>query len=150
MEIISIIIAVSSAVLSVITYIKTYQYEKRKETIKMFNILQNEVLDNFVCIKNNNAKLIIENLDNEECKKAYNDYRILIARLEQFSAGVREKIFDFKTVDKIAGSHFIYLYLKVKPIIDEANKNETKIVNYCQFIELVKKLNKKHKILEVL
>ena len=61
MEVASIIIAIVSAVFSIVTYVTTVQYEKRKATIEAFNLLQNEVLDKFVSIKKDNAKIIIKN-----------------------------------------------------------------------------------------
>ncbi|MBQ7036472.1 MAG: hypothetical protein IJN74_03165 [Clostridia bacterium] len=146
MELISIIIAVLSIVISFSTYVATFLYEKRKATVESFNILQNEVLDKFLCIKNENAKIIIANLDNVQCKDAYDGYRALLARLEQFAVGVNKRIYDFKVVDTIAGKHLIFLYKKIKPIIDKANEREEKVVHYCNFVTLVEKLNSKHQI----
>ena len=146
MELLSTIVSVLSILISIATYVKTFLYEKRKVTIENFNILQNEVLDKFLCVNNKNAKTIITNIDNAQCKDAYNDYRALIARLEQFAVGVNKRIYDFKVVDIIAGNHLIYLYIKIKPIIDKANEREEKTVHYCNFVELVEKLNSKHKI----
>lgn len=148
MEIISIVIAVISAIFSIVTYIKSVRYEKRKSTIEAFHFLQNEVLDYFVNITNENAKLIVDNLDNMKCKEAYDDQRALIARLEHFAVGVKKRIYDFDVVDNLAGIHLITLYKKIKPIIDEANRKEKKVNHYYHFCELVKKLDEKHKILK--
>jgi hypothetical protein len=90
MEIISIIIASLSAAFSFITYVVTVRHEKRKATIEAFNSLQNEVLDKFVSVKNDNAKIIVENLSNEVYKNSYNDQRALIARLEHFAVGIND------------------------------------------------------------
>lgn len=146
MEVLSIIIAVISAVFSIVTYIKTVQYEKRKATIEAFNSLQNEVLDKFVCVSNGNAKIIIENLDNEQCKEAYDDQRALIARLEHFAVGVNKHIYDLNVVNELAGVHLVSLYQKIKPIIDEVNRNEQEPIHYCHFTKLVGDLTKKHKV----
>lgn len=147
MELASIIIAIASVIVSAVTYITTVMYERRKATIEAFNVLQNEVLDKFVCVKKENANMIIENLDDSRCKEAYDDYRALIARLEQFAVGVNKKIYAYKVVDMIAGRHFICLYKKIKPIIDKANEKEEKIIHYCNFVALVEKLNRKYNIL---
>lgn len=146
MELASIVIAVISAAFSIVTYVKTFLYEKRKATIESFNNLQNEVLDKFAGIEKQNAKVILENLNDEQCKEAYDGYRVLIARLEHFAVGVNKKIYDFKVVDKIAGEHLVHLFIKIKPIIDRANKNEPREKHYCNFIELVEKLNLKYGI----
>ena len=147
MELTSLVIALLSLVFSIFTYIVTLIYEKRKVTIEAINLLQNEVLDKFVSVNSDNAKLIIENLDNAQCKEAYNDYRALIARLEHFAIGVYEHIYDFHIVNILLGSHFIYLYKKIIPIIDEANKHEKSIQHFIHFVKLVEKLDSKQKIL---
>lgn len=146
MEWISIIIAVISATFSIVTYVKTFIYEKRKTTIEYFNTLQNEVLDKLVSIETDNAVTIVENLDNEEIKKAFDDYRALIARLEHFAVGVNKKIYDYTVVDNVAGEHLVNLYEKIKPIIDKANEGEKKADRYSNYVKLVKKLNCKYGI----
>ena len=149
MEWVSITLAVLSIVFSIVTYITTVRHEKRKATIDAFNLLQNEVLDKFVCIGKENAKLIVENLKDKKCKEAYDDQRALIARLEHFAVGVNQKIYNVDVVDELAGIHLIGLYVKIKPIIDEANKREQKTIHYRNFVELVKNLNRKHKMLNL-
>lgn len=143
----SIIIAVISAIFSLVTYIETKIYQRRKATIEAFNILQNEVLDKFVSTNSDNAKMIVENLNDKKCKEAYDDYRALIARLEHFAVGINKYIYDLKVVDKLAGIHLIDLYKKIKPIIDQANKKEQKTIHYYNYVKLIKKLKRKHKIL---
>lgn len=145
MDIASLIIAIVSAIFSIVTYVFTVIYEKRKATVEAINLLQNEVLDKFVSINKGNAITIVENLDNPKCRETYNDYRALIARLEHFSIGVNKRIYDFSIVNNLVGIHFIYLHEKVKPIIDETNKNKSHIKNYCNFVELVKKIKRKQK-----
>ena len=147
MELASFIIAVISAVVSIVTYIATVRYEKRRTTIEAINLLQNEVLDKFINISKDNAEIIIDNLDDPKCKEAYNDYRALIARLEHFAIGVNKHIYDFSIVNNLLGVHFICLYLKIAPIIDKANKNQEKTRHYCNFLRLINKLDKKQKIL---
>lgn len=147
MELASLAIAIVSAIFSTITYCVTVRYEKRKITIEAINLLQNEVLDKFVTIEEKNAQIIVETLDNEKCREAYDGYRALIARLEHFSIGVKKKIYDFGIVNDLVGVHFICLYKKIKPIIDRTNMHEKQACHYCFFLELVKKLDDKKKIL---
>ena len=143
MELASIIIAIVSAAFSIAIYINTVIFEKKKITIEAINILQNEVLDKFVSIKKENATIIVENLDDEKCKEAYDDYRALIARLEHFAVGVNKHVYSYNVVNDLLGNHFIHLYNKVAIIIDEANKNEKCTINYCNFEKLVKRLRHK-------
>lgn len=147
MELASFIIAVISAAVSIVTYIATVCYEKRRTTIQAINRLQNEVLDKFINISKDNANIILENLDDPRCKEAYNDYRALIARLEHFAIGVNKHIYDFSIVNDLMGVHLISLYLKIAPIIAEANKKEKEMRYYCNFLRLVNNLDKKQEIL---
>ena len=140
MEVASFIIAIISAALSVIIYIHTVIYDRRKATIEAINLLQNEVLDKFVSITKENAKVIVENLDDVKCKEAYNDYRALIARLEHFAVGVKKHVYSYNVVKALLGNHFIHLYSKVALIINEANKSEKSTKHYCNFEKLVKKI----------
>ena len=105
--------------------------------------MQNEVLDKFVSVKKENARIIIENLDKEKCKEAYDDYRALIARLEHFAVGVNKHVYSYKIVKSLLGNHFIQLYNKVALIINEANKNEKCTIHYCNFEKLVTRLQHK-------
>ena len=68
MELASVIIATISAIMSILIYINTVRFEKRKITIEAVNILQNEVLDKFASVNKENAKIIVENLYNEKCR----------------------------------------------------------------------------------
>ena len=145
MEIVSIIIAILSAVISIVTFVITVQFEKKKITLEAVNLLQNEVLDKFVSIKKENAELVVGNLDNKKCKEAYNDYRALVARLDHFAVGVNKHIYSFGIVNSLVGNHIVHLYNKVEPIINEANKKEKCILHYFNLYKLVKNLKRRHK-----
>ena len=115
---------------------------KRQTTIEAFNILQNEVLDILVFDKFGNAEIIVENTYNSKCEEAYKAYKTLVARLEHFAVGVNQKVYDFKVVNKLAGIHLIYLYEKIKPVIDNANKYSHEILYYGEFVKLIDRLKK--------
>ena len=142
MEIVSIVIAVLSAMFSIVTYLNTVRFEKRKVTIAAIHLLQNEVLDKFVSITKENAKTIVENIDDEKCREAYNDYRALIARLEHFAIGVNKHVYDFRLVEDLLGKHFVVLYDKIAPIICKGNRKEKCIKHYCNFVKWVEKFTK--------
>ena len=121
-------------------------HEKQKDTIDAFSKLQEEVLDKLASDSNGNVKLILENINEPKCKEAYDDYRVLIARLEHFSVAVNSGIYDFDVLDRLGGEHIAFLYKKVKPVIDKANSFSHDKKYYCEFTELAEKLNEKHKI----
>lgn len=144
---VSSIAAATSTVIAAITLIKTLRTQKemqkvqiKQNTINAFNILQNEVLDKLVLVDRKNAKIIVDSLDNEECRTAYNNYKSLIARLDHFAIGIKYEIYDLDVVNKLAGEHIIFLYDKIEPIICEANKKENQIKHYFNFVDLVNKL----------
>ena len=119
--------------------------EKKKDTIDAFSKIQEEVLDKLASDSNQNVKLIVENFNQPKCKEAYDDYRVLIARLEHFSVAVNSGIYDFDVLDRLGGEHIAFLYKKVKPVIDKANSFSHDKKYYCEFTELAEKLNEKHK-----
>ena len=142
----TIIISIISIVVSIITLIHSiylqHYLSRKKATIEAFNKLQYEVLDKLVFDKKGNADLVVKNLDNPDCFKAYNDYRTLIARLEHFAIGVNQRIYSFKVVEMLAGSHLISLFSKVEPIIEKSNEYYPDKQNFKEFISLVEHLKK--------
>ena len=146
---VSSIAAMISAIISAIALVKTLKTQKqikqaqiKQNTIEAFNILQNNVLDKLVGIERKNAEIIVDSLENEECKAAYCDYKALIAKLEHFAVAIKHNFYDLDVVNELAGEHLIYLYSRVEPIIFEANKRETQIKHYSNFVDLVNKLKK--------
>ena len=146
---VSSIATAASAIIAAIALFKTLKTQKeiqqvkiKQNTIDAFNILQNEVLDKLVLVDKKNAKIIVDSLDNEECRCAYRNYKSLIARLDHFAIGIKHKIYDLDVVNELAGEHIIYLYDKIEPIICEANKKENQIKHYSNFVALVNRLKK--------
>lgn len=137
----SALIAAATLAVSIYTQKQMQLLEIKRTTIKDFNHLQNEVLDKLALTSKDNAQIIVDSKDdNAACKEAYNDYRTLLARLEHFSVGIKEGVYDFEVVRELAGSHLYYLYEKVDPIIQETNKDCKEPQYYTSYIELVKRL----------
>ena len=145
---ISAIAAAVSAVVSLIALIismknqkRIREDEKRRLTITDYNKLQEQVLDKSVSLDRANAVLIVESMNNnDKCKKAYNDYKALIARLEHFAVGIIEGVYDYKIVKELGGEHLVYLYRKVQPIIAEANRKSAESKYYCEYRKLCFKM----------
>ena len=117
------------------------QEEKKRATWDVMKYLQSEVLDKLAPLDANNAELIAEaRNDNDECRQAYADYKTLIARLEHFSVGVEQGIYDFDMVYELAGEHLIFLLSKIKPVIDAANEFQDTPKYYQSFMKLVDRL----------
>lgn len=144
---VSAIIALISTIISALAlyYSNRHQKEMRiqackQSTIEAFNKIQNEVLDKLIDVPADNAKLMVRNLYKKECKESYNAYKVMIARLEHFAVGIDEGVYDKEIVEKLAGSHLIFLYDKIEPIIKKANENSDNNMYYCHFTNLIKNL----------
>lgn len=152
--IVEVIAAVAAAVSAVFAAVELHRSRKanekslireRKEaTIEAFNELQKDVLDFFVDTNTDNYEMMIKYYKDSDCKKAYNDTKALIARLEHFAVGINENIFDFEVFDKLGGIHIMYLYEKVLPIIRKANSAPGEEV-YSEFTKLYERLTQTHK-----
>ncbi len=145
-SLIAVVIAIAGLCHTVLTQKRIQRNEIKRSTVDAFNRLQNEVLDKLAPLNEENAILVTENRkDNEDCRKAYADYRTLISRLDHFSVGVKEKVYDLDVIDKLAGEHLIFLLPKIKPIIDVANERCDPPKYYQNYIGLVEDLKSKHK-----
>ena len=130
---------------SVYTQNKIQKKDVKRATIDAFNLLQSEVLDKLASVDKANAEAIVERREtNEACRKAYNDYKTLIARLEHFAVGIEQGAFDLDIVDKLAGEHLIYLLPKIEPIIDAANEHVQTDKYYQSYVKLVERLRTRH------
>lgn len=148
---ISAIAAAISAILSAVAINRNRKLQesiktdnKNKLTIDAINQLQTEVLDKLAIINKKDVIFAVEEKDNPEVKKVYDNFRTFLARLEHFSIAVNENVYDFILVDKFIGVHLIYLYKKLEPITDTANKYSKDKDYYSQYKKLVKRLNENH------
>ena len=93
---IGVLVSIIAMVISVITYVKTYLYEKRRLTIDKYIELQ----DFLYCI----SEYSLEELEDFVDDKTSEEYRILVsclARIELFAIGVKKKIYDYKVFYEI-------------------------------------------------
>lgn len=119
--------------------------ERKEATINAYNNLQNQVLDKLVSFSAEEIEDLVENIDRDEFKKIYMDYKTLIARCEHFAVGINENIYDFEVLYELSGEHLIYLYKKVKPIIHYARKNCVNSIPFHEFEEMINNLEKRNK-----
>ena len=139
----SAIISLIALTVSINNQKKIKAEEKKQLTIEAFNQLQEQVLDKLASVDRENAELIVENrYKGNDFKQAYNDYKTLIARLEHFAIGVNEGVYDFDIVNKLAGEHLVFLYPKIEPIIDEANKSSADNKYYQEYRKLCNRKSK--------
>lgn len=150
--VLAFILSFVSGVVSLFTYFKSLKRQKIIETIEAYRILQADVLDKFVSYSKRDVLDLLETQeypDNDKAKKFYADCRALIAKIEHFAVGVNNDIYDFDTMDKLGGEHLIYLFKKVKPVIEYTRKNQDQEDRpyYCEFERMIEKLKTKHTII---
>lgn len=133
-------VSVISAVCAIVVYFKGLKRERKQATLDAFNDLQAQVLDELAGYTPTAIRVIAENRRKNDSKQQYYHCKTLIARIEHFAIGIEEKIYDYKTADKLAAEHLIYLYNKVSPIIMAARESAKGKHTYIHFEKLVNRL----------
>lgn len=144
---VALLFSIISGAVSLLNYYKSQKRQRRIDTIEAYRTLQTDVLDKFVSYPKKEVQNLVDNLDEPEFKKAYDDCRAMIAKCEHFAVGVNNKIYDFDTMDNLGGVHLIYLFGKLKPAIDNTRKsqNSNETPYYSEFEKMVNKLKQFHK-----
>ena len=133
-------VSIISAICAVIVYFKGLKRERKQATLDAFNDLQTQVLDELAGYTPTAIRVIAENHRKKDTKQQYNHCKTLIARIEHFAIGIEEKIYEYKTADKLAAEHLIFLYNKVSPIIEAARESAKGKNTYIHFEKLVNRL----------
>lgn len=139
----SLVLALGSVVFSVFTYISSIIHDRKQATLDAYNVLQNQVFDKLNTYKTNEIKSIADNC----LSKEYKEISALMARIEHFSVGVNTKIYDKKTVKRLAGRYIIGIYEKLEPIIIKKRERFKTDKHYDDFEKLyleLKNLYSKH------
>ena len=133
-------VSVLSLACAIVVYFKGLKRERKQATLDAFNELQAQVLDELAEYTPTAIRVIAENRRKKDTKQQYHHCKTLIARIEHFAIGIEEKIYDYKTADKLAAEHLIYLYNKVSPIIEAARESAKGKNTYIHFEKLVDRL----------
>lgn len=136
----SVIISIVALIITSRTQKKLKDQERKKNTIEAFSIIQSEVLDGLVDVDVKNAEMMVDDIDEKECKEAYDAYRTMIARLEHFAVGINEGVYDFATLNKLAGKHLLFSYKKLSPIIEYANRFSNNNEYYGEYQKLINRI----------
>lgn len=146
MEIWSLGIALFSAAISGIsiwvsidTYKKTVEHDKKQDTIEAFNRLQNEVLDKIVLTKKE-ARNIAAVVGSDE----YKTLSKYLARIEHFCVGVNAEIYDIDVLKRLAGKYFIGIFEKLSPLIEKKREINKTDKHYDEFERTVESLRRRY------
>ena len=113
-ERITLLIAGAALLLSGFTFVTEWVRERKKATIDAYNHLENEALDKLYFYKKEDVERISRNAQSRE----YKELTLMLARFDQFAAGVNTKVYDIKTLRKLAGSYIWISYDKLRPLIN--------------------------------
>ena len=137
-DVLSVIVAVAAFVISIVTYQKNVTHDRKADTLDAFNLLQEQALDKLNRYKPADVCEYAKHPRSEE----YKELSALLARVEHFCVGVNDKIYDEKTVKRLAGIYFIKLYDKLLPIIEKKRDIYTEERLFDDFELLVLRLKK--------
>ncbi len=120
-SLISVGLALGSAVFSLITYIKNIRHDRRQATLEAFNRLQSEVFDPLNKIQPKELAELAQPPRSEDYKTVSG----YLARLEHFCVGVQQSIYDKKTVYELAHGYLDGNVIKrrIEPFLEQKNKH---------------------------
>lgn len=136
-SVISILLAIGSAVFSLWVHKQTVLHDKNQATLDAINVLQVQVFDELYDYPNSKIAEISQNNRSEEYKRITK----LMARIEHFSVGVNSNIYSLEITKRLAGKHFCAMYNKLLPMIEKKRKINKTDKHYDEFEKLVADLN---------
>ena len=146
MEIWSLMIALCSAVISgvsifvsIFTYSKAVEHDRKQDTLEAFNRLQNEVLDKITFNKKDVAE-VASDVGSDE----YKTLSKYLARIEHFCVGVNTEIYDIDVLKRLAGKYFIGIFEKLRPLIEKKRKLNTTDKHYAEFESTAESLRRRY------
>lgn len=109
-------LSVAAAVFTLFTYRSGIVHDRKQATLDAFNTLQNEAFDKLNLRMPKEIEEVAKNTRSTE----YKEISSYIARIEHFCVGVREKIYDRKTVYLLAHGYMdgAQLRRRIDPIIE--------------------------------
>ena len=142
MSVVSGVIAITSVVISVITYHNTVVNDRKSATLEAYNRLQAEVFDPLNSYTPTEISDICEDTKSVE-------YKVLsgyLARIEHFCIGVNEKIYDKGVFYKMAHGYFDghILYRRIEPILMSKKNAEQYYSNTYSVLEQMNKKSKRN------
>lgn len=145
MEIATVITAIISAVLAVIsfayslyTYRKTMIHDRKQATLDAYNLLQEQAFDKL----NQYMPADIRSISQHPTSKAYKEISGYLARIEHFCVGINMRIYDRETVYALAHGYMDSSTLlgRIEPMIEKKNGGQYDYyANIHIFLEWMKK-----------
>ena len=120
LSIIAIVLSVISGGFAFYTFIWTASRDRKQATLDAYNQLQEQALDHL----NYYRPAEIADIAEDPRSQAYKKVSGYIARIEHFCVGVTQKIYDRKTVYKLAHGYFDGAVRdRIEPIIERKNQS---------------------------
>ena len=143
-DILTLAMAAAALLVSIYTYIKSVNHDRKRDTLDAYNTLQEQALDNI----NNYTGLELKNClesGNKELERSFGKW---LARIEHFCVGVNEGIYDKKTVYELAHGYLdLNIWYKLQPLINkkQSGKAEAYYTNFEKVVRWMKAESEKKK-----
>ncbi len=138
LSIFAAIVSIASFLFSLITYYFDVINTRYQATLNAYDRLQNQALDKL----NTYSKKQITEISYDPKALEYKEISALLARCEHFAVGVNEKVYDMKTLRRLAKPYFIGVYDKLTPMIDKKRTINKSEMHYIELETMVEKLKK--------
>lgn len=141
LDVISLIFSVIATGFAVFTYLVNVLHDKRKATLEAYNVLQEQALDKLYIYSPTEIRDIVKKNRSEE----YKQISVYVARIEHFAVGVKQNIYDWKTIYEL--SHGFLdgsIKSRIEIVINEKNK-KFGCDFYCNIHFLYNKMEKEAK-----
>ena len=121
---IAVVLSAIALLFSIKTHHSSVERERKQATLEAVEALQKEVFDRLIALKRDNGNKLIP--DNDEVDgNTFGELDTLMARLDHFSVGIDENIYDYDTAKKLFGLHIVSVYDELKPFIEATRDNVT-------------------------
>lgn len=146
MAIASLIISILAFLVSFSSTLWKYLRERRESTIHAYTLFQKEVVPDIISIIEGfkEKQLDFSKMSNDEITNLISDDKritISLARIEYFCVGINTHIYCVRTLNRMGGSFFLYLFDSFRPIIQAKRvKNILNGKHYDEFEKCVNKL----------
>jgi hypothetical protein len=144
---VAIIISLSAFIFSVCQFFSERNRNRREATIHAFDELQESVfsLEEYKKLPIRDGSEFAMHPKDESNIKSWNKATLALSKIEHFAVGVNTKIYDAKTLNRMAGGFIINEYSRWIPIINTKREQSPEVKHYDEFEAMVKMLKKLRK-----
>ena len=143
----AIIISFAALVFSLCQFFSERKRNRKEATIHAFDQLEEAVFsrEDYKKLPYRAGSEFAMNESDENDIKSWNQATLALSKIEHFAVGVNTKIYDAKTLNRMAGGFIINEYKRWVPIINTKRENSPNVKHYDEFEAMVLMLKKLRK-----